>query len=171
MRKTKSGAYIAENAVVKGNIMLGKDSSVWYHTTIRTDDTEIWIGKETNIQDNCVLHVDKGQRMIIGNRITIGDGAIVHCKEIGDGTLVGMGAILLSGASVGKGCIIGAGALVTQNMIVPDHSMVIGIPGKIIRKTTEEERQSNLSNACHYIEEAKSEVWEERNLAMSETFC
>ena len=105
--------YIAEGAVVKGNVQMGEDVSIWYNATVRGDSAEIKIGDRTNVQDNAVIHVDTHYPTTIGNGVTIGHGAIVHGCTVGDNTLIGMGAIVLNGASIGENCIIGAGTLVT----------------------------------------------------------
>ena len=123
--------FVAPDAVILGDVHIGEDCSIWFHTVIRAEDAAVRIGRGSNIQDNAVVHVDKGHPVTIGNQVTVGHGAIVHGCQIGDNTLIGMGAILLNGSIIGKNCIIGAGALVTQNTIVPDNSMVK--PG--IRKT------------------------------------
>ena len=106
--------YVAEGAVIKGNITIGEDSGIWYNATIRGDSNQIAIGSRTNVQDNAVVHVSSGYPVSIGNDVTIGHGAIVHGCTVGSNTLIGMGAIILNGAVIGDNCIIGAGALVTQ---------------------------------------------------------
>ena len=148
-------AFIAKGAVVIGNVTLEADVSIWYNATVRSREDPVYIGKGSNVQDNAVIHVDKHYKVVIGKNVTIGHSAIVHGCLVGDNTLVGMGAIILNGASVGKNCIIGAGALITQGMVVPDCSLVIGCPGKIIRQVSESEIESNIQNALHYVEEAK----------------
>lgn len=151
--------YQAQNATVKGNVIMGDDCSVWYGAVVRTGkDASITVGRGVNMQDNCVLHVDKGGSLVIGDYVTIGHGAVVHCSSVGDNTLIGMGAILLHGAKVGRNCIIGAGALVTGKMDIPDNSMVMGAPAQIKRCVTEEEKARNLENARHYIEEGAGEL-------------
>ena len=144
--------YIAEGAIVKGNVKLGKDVSVWYHATIRGDSNSITIGDETNIQDNVVVHTENTHSVTIGNGVTIGHSAVVH------GCLIGMGAIVLNGAVIGKDCIIGAGALVTQNTHIPDGSLAFGNPAKVIRQVTEEEKAANRANALKYVNEAKEDL-------------
>lgn len=150
--------YIADGAVVRGEVSIGEESSVFFHATVRAEKAQILIGKQTNIQDNCVLHVDAGEILEIGNGVTIGHSAVVHCRKVGDNSLIGMGAILLNGAVVGKNCIIGAGALVTKNTVIPDGSLVLGQPGKVVRELTREEIDANRRNAMHYVEEAKEAV-------------
>ena len=149
-------AFIAEGAIVLGDVTLGEDCSIWFNATVRADRAAIVIGNRSNIQDNAVLHVENSFPVHIGENVSIGHGAIVHGSTVEDNTLIGMGAIILNGARIGKNCIIGAGALVPQNMVVPDNSLLVGCPGKIMRKVTEEEVQSNLHNAMEYAEEGKS---------------
>lgn len=150
--------FIAQGAIVLGNVSAGQGSSIWYHATVRGDRDLVTIGDGSNIQDNCVVHVDAGHPVSIGNNVTVGHGAILHGCTIGDNTLIGMGAILLNGCVIGQNCIIGAGALVTQNTRIPDNSLVLGNPGKVKREVTPEEIQSNLANARHYVEEAHSNL-------------
>lgn len=145
--------FIATGAVVRGNVELGDNSSVWFHAVVRADEYHITIGDDTNIQDNCTLHTDTGADIHIGNRVTVGHGAIVHGCTIEDDTLIGMGAIILNHAHIGKNCIIGAGALVTEGMEIPDGSVVMGCPARVVRCVTEEEKQHILENAKHYVEE------------------
>lgn len=153
--ETDLSVFIADGAIVLGDTVLGKDSSVWYHATIRADRAAIRIGEGSNVQDNAVLHTDQDYGVHIGNYVTIGHSAIVHGATVGDNTVIGMGAIVLNGAKIGRNCIIGAGTLITQNKVIPDNSLVIGSPGKIMRQVTEAEIKSNRDNAAEYIEEAK----------------
>ncbi len=146
-----SSTYIAKGAVVIGNVTIGKDCSVWYNSTIRSTDQPIIIGDGSNVQDNAVVHVDSTHGVTIGSYVTIGHGAIIHGCNIEDNALIGMGAIILNGAKIGKNCIIAAGALIPQNKEIPDNSLVMGSPGKIIREVTEEEVIKNRENAEHYI--------------------
>lgn len=146
--------YIAEDATVIGNVIIGENSSVWNHATIRSNHQPIVIGHGTDIQDNAVIHVDKDYKVTIGNNVSIGHCAIVHGCQVGDNTLIGMGSIILNGAVIGKNCIIGAGAIVTQNVVVPDNSLVIGSPAKVIRQVTSTEISEITENAKMYQEEA-----------------
>lgn len=148
-------ARIAKGAVVYGDIHIGEESSIWYNAVVRGDGGPISIGKNSNIQDNCTVHLDKGGRVSIGDYVTIGHGAIVHGCQIGNRCLIGMGAIILNGAVIGDDCIIGAGTLITQNIVIPAGSMVVGSPGKIIRQVTEEEKENVLHNAEHYVKLSK----------------
>lgn len=156
MKNPKLGknVFIADGAVCLGDVTLGDDSSIWFNATVRGDRDQIFIGKGTNIQDNCVVHTDTGHVVTIGDYVTVGHGAIIHGCSIGDCTLVGMGATILNGAVIGKNCIIGAGALVTQNTIVPDNSMMIGMPAKNVKDVSDEMAKGNMENAISYIEEA-----------------
>lgn len=142
---------IAAGAVVTGDVILGEDSSVWYNAVIRGDMEPIVIGNRTNIQDGCVLHVDHGYPLKLGNGVTVGHGAILHGCTVGDNSLIGMGAIVLNDAKIGKDCLIGAGALIPQGMEVPDGSLVIGFPAKVKRALTPEEIRHNTENANDYV--------------------
>ena len=144
-------AYIAPSADIIGNVVIKENGSVWYQAVIRADNDRIEIGCGSNIQDSCVLHADAGYPVKIGDYVTVGHGAIIHGCEIGDNTLVGMGAIILNGAKIGKNCLIAAGALVTQGKEIPDGSMVMGSPAKIRRELTEEELAGNRESAEEYI--------------------
>lgn len=146
--------YIAPGAVVRGNVTIGDSSSVWFNAVIRAEHSGAAIGRNTNIQDNCVIHVDEGAGVSIGDQVTVGHGAIVHGCTIKSNTLIGMGAIILNHAVVGSNCIIGAGALITQNTVIPDGSLVIGSPGKVVRSVTDAEIESIRQSAFHYVKEA-----------------
>lgn len=148
--------FIAPDAVVLGNVTLGENISIWFHAVVRAENASITIGDNTNIQDNCVLHVDEGADVHIGNGVTVGHGAIIHGCTIGNNSLIGMGAIILNHAVIGENCIIGAGTLITQNTIIPDNSLVIGSPGKILRTVTDSEIEDIRQNAIHYIKEAET---------------
>ncbi len=143
--------FKAPTAVVAGNVSIGRKCTIWPNAVIRGDEEQIAIGNETSVQDNAVLHCDYGYPMTIGNHVTIGHGAIVHGCTVGDDSLIGMGAIVLNGAKVGKGCIIGAGAVVTERAEIPDGSVVVGVPGKIIKTDLEGNRERNRKNADTYV--------------------
>ena len=134
---------MAPSADIIGDVSLAKDSSIWYQSVVRGDHDRIVIGEGSNIQDGCVLHADEGFPAIIGNYVTVGHAAIIHGCEIGDGALIGMGAIVLNGAKIGKNAIIGAGALVTQGTVIPDGMLALGSPAKVKRAVTEEEIAEN----------------------------
>jgi carbonic anhydrase/acetyltransferase-like protein (isoleucine patch superfamily) len=147
--------FIAPNATVVGNVTLGEDASVWYSAVIRADVEKIVIGSRTNIQDGAILHADYGEPTIIGDDVTVGHGAIVHGATVGDCTLVGMRATILNRAKIGKHCIIGACALVTEGMEIPDYSMVLGVPAKIVKQLPVDIAQRLKMSAAHYVEMAK----------------
>ena len=146
--------FIAPNATVIGKVTLGEDSSVWYSAVVRADVEEIIIGKRTNIQDGAILHADLGEPTIIGDDVTVGHGAIVHEAIVGDCKLIGMRATILNRAKIGKFCIIGAGALVTEGMEIPDYSMVLGVPAKIVKQLSPEYAERLKMSAAHYVEMA-----------------
>lgn len=156
MKNIAEWVYIADGAKIVGDVAIGEDSSVWYNAVIRGDSNSIVIGKNTNVQDNAVLHTSHGHGLKIGDNVTIGHGAIVHGCTIGNNVLIGMGAIVLDGAVVEDHCIIGAGALVTQNKVMPEGSLVLGNPAKMVRVLSEEEKASIIKNAKEYVKEAKS---------------
>lgn len=143
-------AYIAPTAALIGDVTVGKDSSVWFGAVIRGDNAPITIDEGTSVQDNVVLHTEPGRALHVGSNVTIGHNAIVHCSEVGDNTLVGMGAILLDGAVIGKNCIIGAGAVVKENAIVPDGTMMVGVPAKAVRELSEAQK-AKLGEQSHYV--------------------
>ena len=150
--------FIAPGAVVQGDVTIGENSGIWYNAVVRGDRDSIVIGKESNIQDNAVVHLGSGHPVEIGDHVTIGHGAIVHGCKIGDNTMIGMGAILMNGCKIGKNCIIGAGAIITGGKEIPDNSLVVGNPGKILRQVTEAEVEENLKNARLYVEEAAAQT-------------
>jgi len=146
--------YIARTAVVVGDVTLGDHSSVWYQATLRGDINRIVVGHHSNIQDNAVLHLADEYGCLIGNWVTVGHSAIVHACTIGDESLVGMGATILDGAVVGNQCLIAAGAVVTPGTQIPDGSMVVGMPAKVLRSLKPEERAKLKGWAEKYVENA-----------------
>ena len=151
----KNKPFIASNASVMGNVTFGENVSVWYGAVIRADVEAIIIGNNSNIQDTAVLHADPGDPTIIGNDVTIGHGAIVHGAVIGDGSLVGMRATILNKAKIGRNCVIGACTLVTEGMIIPDNSLVVGIPAKVIKQISEQQAQMLKLGTLHYVKMAE----------------
>lgn len=147
--------YVASNATVIGDVTIGEKSSVWFGSVVRGDALPIRIGAGTNIQDLCVLHVDEGNPLTIGDYVTVGHRAILHGCTIGNDVMIGMGATIMNGAVIGEGSIVGAGALVTEKTVVPPNSLVVGMPGKIRRETTDDERKFIAKNAKHYVEGAE----------------
>ncbi len=148
--------FIAETATVIGDVTMGKESSVWFSAVLRGDAAPITIGEGTNVQDNAVIHVDEGTPTIIGKRVTIGHGAIVHGATVQDEVLIGMGAIILSNAKIGTHSIIAAGSVVTEGAEIPPNSLVMGVPGKVVRHINDEELAKIEEGAKHYIERAKN---------------
>lgn len=142
--------WIAPDANVIGRVRLGEAVSIWFGTTIRGDNELIDIQTGTNIQENCVLHTDPGCPLSIGENCTIGHKAMLHGCEIGNGSLIGMGATVLNGAKIGAGCLIGAGALITEGKDIPGGSLVMGAPGKVIRALDETARAGLIASAAHY---------------------
>ena len=147
--------YVAENATVLGKVKLCKDSSVWFGATLRGDTELITIGERSNVQDGSVLHTDIGFPLDIGKDVTIGHKVMLHGCTIGDGSLIGINAVVLNGAKIGKGCLIGANALVTEGMEIPDGSLVMGSPGKIKGELNEDQKTGLIMSAHHYVENSK----------------
>lgn len=145
-------ARIAQGAVVYGDVSVGEKTSIWYNAVVRADSDSIAIGKYSNVQDNCTVHVDTGHPVTIGDYVTIGHGAVVHGCSIGDRCLVGMGAIILNDAVIEDDCVIGAGALVAGGKVIPKGSLVVGNPGRIMRSVSNEEKQNVMANALHYAD-------------------
>lgn len=148
-------AFVAPGATVLGDVTVGAESSVFFGAVIRAEHDVITIGSGTNIQDNCVLHVDAGFPLSVGRNVTVGHGAILHGCSVGDNTLIGMGAIVLNGAVIGRDCIIGAGALVTGNTVIPDGSLAVGSPAKVRRQVTADEIAANTASAAGYVAEGR----------------
>ena len=151
-RVTGVPLFLAANATVTGDVTIGNEVGIWFGAVVRADKDRIAIGDRSNIQDNCVVHTSKGHPVIIGKDVSVGHGAILHGCFIGDEVLVGMGAIVLNGARVGTGSVIGAGAVVTENAEIPPRSVVVGVPGKVIKQADDEQRKGILANAKSYVE-------------------
>ena len=143
--------YIAPNATVVGDVVLGENVNIWYGAVLRGDNGRLTVGDGTNIQDNAVLH----DGLTLGRNCTVGHGAIVHGCTVGDNCLIGMGAIVLSGAVLEDGCIVGAGAVVTGKTRADAGSVLLGSPAKVVRSATEEQIQDTVHNAEHYVELAR----------------
>lgn len=148
-------AWIAPNAAVIGQVSIASEVSIWFGAVIRADMAEINIGEQSNIQDNCVLHVDEDTPMSIARRVLIGHGVVLHGCEIGEGTMVGIGSVILNRAKIGKNCIIGARTLVGENKIVPDNSFVVGTPAKILKTVTAENILRVQDGIDNYIKISK----------------
>lgn len=146
--------FIASGAKVVGDVSCGESSSIWYNAVVRADRRKIEIGKFSNVQDNCVVHAEKHD-LVLGDYVSVGHGAIIHgCRITGD-CIVGMGAVVMEGAVIEECCIVGAGAVVTENKVIPRNSLVLGVPGKVVRELTEEEVKHIRVNALDYVELAK----------------
>lgn len=149
------GVYVADSAVVQGEVQLGRDTSVWHHAVIRGDVAAITIGEGSNVQDGAVLHCDAGHPLTIGDRVTIGHNAIVHGVSVGDDALIGMGATMLGGSKVGNGAMLAAGAVLSPNSEVPDGMLAVGVPAKVVREVRDAERDHNRANGEHYVKRAR----------------
>ena len=147
-------AFVADSADILGRVVLKENTSVWFNAVIRGDCDLIEIGARSNIQDGAVLHCDPGQPLKIGEDVTVGHKAMIHGREIGDRTLVGINAVVLDGAVVGKDCIIGANSLVKAGDIIPDGSLVVGSPAKIVRELDAKSKAMLLGSASHYVHKA-----------------
>lgn len=147
--------FVAESAQVMGNVLLEEDVSVWFGVVMRGDNDPLIIGRESNIQDNTVIHTDAGIPVRLGRGVTVGHQCMLHGCDIGDYTLIGIGSIVLNGAKIGKHCLIGAGALITEDKVIPDRSLVLGSPGKVVRQIGDEQALILEASAAHYVENAK----------------
>ena len=145
-------AWLAPNATLIGAVTLGDRSSVFYGAVLRADSDSITIGADTNLQDNVTVHCDSGKPTTVGERVSVGHGAILHGCTVEDDCLIGMGATVLNGAVVGAGSLVAAGAVVLEGTVVPPGSLVAGVPGKVRRELSDEERAGIRANASHYLE-------------------
>jgi carbonic anhydrase/acetyltransferase-like protein (isoleucine patch superfamily) len=149
-------AYVADGAVVIGKVVLAKDASVWPQAVLRGDNGEaIAVGARSNVQDGAVLHTDPGFTLRIGEDVSVGHQAMLHGCSIGDGTLIGVQAVVLNGAAIGRNCLVGAGALVTERKVFPDNSLVVGAPAKVLRELTDSEIEGLRRNAADYAERGR----------------
>lgn len=151
-----ASAFIAPNATLIGRVTVGKDASIWFNCVVRGDINSIVIGNQTNIQDATLMHVTHRNSLIVRDRVTVGHGVILHGCEIGNDCLIAMGAIVLDGAVIGEGALVGAGSLVPPGMQVPPNSLVIGVPGKIVRELTPQDRDRVMRGWQNYIGYAQS---------------
>lgn len=149
-------AWVAENASVIGDVVLGPRASIWYGAVVRGDVEKIRIGADSNVQDNSVIHVDSsGFSTVVGDRVTVGHRVVLHGCRIGDGALIGIGAVVMNGAEVGEGALIGAGALVPPGAKIPPGMLAVGAPARVKRPLTEAERAGLRESARHYVELAR----------------
>ena len=156
--KNSGENWVAPNATIIGDVTLEKNSSVWFNAVIRGDNENIHVGEGSNVQDGSVLHTDPGCPLRIGKDVTIGHIVMLHGCTIADNSLIGIGAVILNNAKIGKNCIIGAKALITENKEIPDNSLVVGAPGRVVRKLTDEEIGKITENAKHYQDNWKRYV-------------
>ncbi|MBT2132129.1 gamma carbonic anhydrase family protein [Aliiroseovarius lamellibrachiae] len=147
-------AWVAPGANIIGRVKMAARASVWFGCTIRGDNEQIEIGEGTNVQENCVFHTDLGFPLTLGANVTVGHKAMLHGCTVGEGSLIGMGATVLNGAKIGKNCLIGAGALVTEGKEIPDGSMVLGAPGKVVRDLDAATIKGLYASALHYQQNA-----------------
>ena len=145
-------AYVSPRSSVIGSVEIGEDCSIWEFAVLRGDFNKITIGKGTSIQDNCSVHVTPFYPTTLGDYVTIGHNSVIHACEIGDRTAIGMGAVVLTGAKVGNDCVIGAGSVVTENSVIPDGSLVLGIPGKVKKEVSSEMKEAFMIGAELYVE-------------------
>ena len=153
--KVDNDAWVAPNATIIGKVKLEKNSSIWFNAVLRGDIELITIGENSNIQDGSVLHTDPGYPLTVGKGVTVGHMVMLHGCQISDDTLIGIGSIILNNAKIGKNCIVGANTLITENKIIPDNSLVVGSPGKVLRKVTDKEIRAILENGKHYVDTSK----------------
>ena len=147
--------FVAQNAAVIGSVVMEPRSSVWYNVTIRGDNDVITLGENVNVQDGSVIHTDGGVPVTLAKNVSIGHLVMLHGCTVGENSLIGIGAIILNRAVIGSNCLIGAGAMVTEGKVIPDGSLVLGVPGKVVRQLTPEEIAMNTWIAEHYAERAE----------------
>jgi carbonic anhydrase/acetyltransferase-like protein (isoleucine patch superfamily) len=150
-----SSAYVADSAHVIGKVKIEANASVWFEVTIRGDNELITIGENSNVQEGCVMHTDPGVPLTIGKNVTVGHQAMLHGCTIGDGSLVGIQAVILNGAKIGRNCLVGAGALVTEGKEFPDNSLIVGSPAKAVRTLTDDAIARIHSGTAHYVIRAR----------------
>jgi carbonic anhydrase/acetyltransferase-like protein (isoleucine patch superfamily) len=150
-----SGVWIAPNATVIGDVRLGENVSIWWNAVLRGDNDPIVIGANTNIQDGSVLHTDEGVPMHIGRDVTVGHKVMLHGCTVGDSTLIGINSVILNGASIGGNCLIGANTLIPEGKLIPDRSLVMGSPGKVVRELSDEQIARIAHSAAHYVHNAR----------------
>lgn len=147
--------WVAPSASVIGNVILHANASVWFGATLRGDNDPITVGPDSNIQDGSVLHTDLGSPLTLGRGVTVGHNAMLHGCEVGDYSLIGIGAVVLNGAQIGRNCIIGANALITEGKVIPDNSLVMGQPGKVVRERDPDHIAVLQMSAEHYVQNWK----------------
>jgi carbonic anhydrase/acetyltransferase-like protein (isoleucine patch superfamily) len=147
--------WVAPSASVIGNVILHPNASVWFGAVLRGDNDPITVGPDSNIQDGSVLHTDMGSPLTLGRGVTVGHKAMLHGCEVGDYSLIGIGAVVLNGVKIGRNCIIGANALITEGKVIPDNSLVVGQPGKVVRERDPAHIAVLQMSAEHYVQNWK----------------
>lgn len=150
--------WVAPNATVAGDVILKPGASVWFGAVVRGDNDPITIGRDTNIQDGSVLHSDPGEPLTIGDGVTVGHMVMLHSCEIGDNSLIGIGAVVLGRARIGRNCLIGANTLITEGKVIPDGSLVVGQPGRVVRQLEPGQIEALKASAAHYVQNWKRYV-------------
>lgn len=150
-----ASCFVAESAQLIGSVVLEQDASIWFNVVLRGDNDLISIGATSNIQDNSVIHTDHGLAVRVGRGVTVGHRVMLHGCEVGDHSLVGIGAIVLNRAKIGRHCLIGAGALVTEGKEIPDRSLVLGSPGRVVRTLSDDDVRMLEASAEHYVQNAR----------------
>lgn len=158
-------AWVAESAQVVGRVTLEEDVSIWFNAVLRGDSEHLHIGRGTNIQDGSVLHADHGFPLVLGEGVTVGHQVMLHGCQVGDHSLIGIGAVVLNGARIGKNCLVGAGALVTEGKEFPDGSLIMGSPAKVTRELTPEQVAGLKASAAHYIANGRRYAAELKKIA------
>jgi len=148
-------AFVADSCTLIGKVTLEAHASVWYGATLRGDNERITIGENSNVQEGTVMHTDMGFPLTLGKNVTVGHQAMLHGCTVGDGSLIGIQAVILNGARIGKGCLVGAGALVTEGKEFPDGSLILGSPAKVVRTLTQEDLQRLEASAASYVARGK----------------
>ena len=154
-RKEFKNCHIAQESQIIGDVTIGEESSVFWYSVIRGDNSKVEIGHHSNLQENCTIHVEPGGKVSIGDYVTVGHGAILHGCTIGNESLIGMGSVILDGAEIVNNCLIGASSLVTSNTVIPDGYLAFGNPCKVRRPLTEEEKEKNRRSALSYAEKGR----------------
>jgi len=159
--RTAGNWFLADNAAVCGDVTLGELCSVWFTAVVRGDVAPIVLGRRVNVQDGSVIHCDSGEPNVIGDDVTIGHRAVVHGSSVGSGTLIGMGSVVLGKTRIGRECLIAAGAVVPPGLVVPDRSLVVGVPGKVVREVSDRDLTYMRWLTTHYVELAERYTVEE----------
>lgn len=162
MPRIPDSAFVADTATVDGDVSLGERSSVWFGAVLRGDEDSITVGEESNVQDNAVVHVDDGSPTVIGDRVSVGHGAVIHGATVGDGSLVGMNATVLNGASLGEKCLVAAGAVVPEGFEVGDRALLAGVPAEKVTEVSGENLEYLGENCREYVEMSRKRLRGER---------